>query len=395
MRAREARTPQPAQAAPEIRAHLEGLLGIPFADGNEITALRNGREIFPAMLDAIERAQHTVELVTFIYWTGRIAQRMAETLARKAREAVQVRVVLDAFGAAPMSSALLEQMTEGGVQIRWFRPLKSWKAWKASHRTHRKVLVVDGAIAFTGGVGIAQEWEGDARDPSEWRDTHFRIRGPAVLGLRAAFFGNWAETDRSATRKLLEAEPLAEVGPAAIQVVRSTACFGWSDIATVLDSLISLAQHRVRISTAYFAPDEPWGNLLTSAVDRGIEVEVLIPGPHTDKRISELAGADQIGHLLEAGVRFFRFQPTMLHSKILLVDNDLVAVGSANFNQRSILKDDEIALVVIDAALAATLHAHFEEDLARSDAVKPTDFRTRGPIRRLRELIARPFRSNV
>ena len=387
--------PPPARASAEIRAHLEGLLGIPFADGNEITALRNGREIFPAMLAEIERAQQTVELVTFIYWTGRIAQRMAETLARKAGEGVQVRVVLDAFGAAPMSKRLLEQMTGAGVQIRWFRPLKSWKAWKATHRTHRKVLVVDGAVGFTGGVGIAQEWEGDARDPSEWRDTHFRVRGPAVLGLRAAFFGNWAETDRSATRELLDAQPLPEVGPAAVQVVRSTACFGWSDIATVLDSLISLAKHRVRIATAYFAPDESWRDLLTSAVDRGIEVEILIPGPHIDKRISELAGADQIGDLLEAGVRFFRFQPTMLHTKILLVDDDLVAVGSANFNQRSILKDDEIALVVIDAGLAATLHGHFEEDLARSEAMTPEQFRSRGPLRRLHELIARPVRSNV
>lgn len=384
-------------AAPrwQARPRLEGLLGIPFSDGNEVVALRNGCRIFPAMLEAVEQAEATIELVTFVYWTGEIAELMADALARQARRGVQVRVVLDAFGAAPMSRALLDHMTEAGVQIRWFRPFKSWKVWQASHRTHRKVLVVDGKVGFTGGVGIATEWGGDARDPSEWRDTHFRVRGPAVVGLRAAFFSNWAETDRSAVCELLDTPAQPEVGPAAVQVVRSTACFGWSDAATMLDALLALARRRVRIATAYFAPDQPWVEAFTKAIARGVEVEVLMPGPHTDKRVSELASAEPIETLLEAGVRFWRFQPTMLHSKILLVDDELACVGSANFNQRSILKDDEVAMVVIDPELAATLHEHYEEDLRRSEAMTLERFSARGPLRRLRELVARPFRSNV
>ena len=379
----------------DVRTRLEGLLGMPFADGNRIDALRNGERIFPAMLEAIRDAETSVELVTFIYWTGRIAQDMADALAERARAGVAVRVVLDAFGAGPMSKDILDRMTGAGVQVRWFRPLGTWKTWKTGHRTHRKVLVIDGRIGFTGGVGIAAEWEGDARDPSEWRDTHFRIEGPAVAGLRAAFFSNWAETDRSAVREVLDSPPLEPVGEAAVQVIRSTACFGWSDIATVMDGLIDLARRRIRISTAYLAPDEYWVNAFRRAVARGVEVEVMIPGPHTDKRVSELAGSGGIQRLLEAGVRLFRYQPTMLHTKVMLVDDDVACIGSANFNQRSILKDDELILVVIDRALAAVLDQDFEDDLARCAETSLRAFEHRGLIRRLREWAARPIRSNV
>ena len=378
-----------------IRTRLEGLLGMPFADGNRIDALRNGRQIFPAMLEAIRAAETSVEFVTFIYWSGEIAQTMADALTERAQAGVAVRVVLDAFGAGPMSQDLLERMSSGGVEVRWFRPLTTWKAWKIGHRTHRKVLVVDGRVGFTGGVGIAAEWEGDAGDPSHWRDTHFRVEGPAVAGLRAAFFSNWAETDRSAVREVLDTPPLGNAGGAAIQVVRSTACFGWSDIATVLDGLIALARRRIRISTAYLAPDEYWVDAVRRAVARGVDVEVMIPGPHTDKRVSELAGTDGIIAFLEAGVRLFRYQPTMLHSKIMLVDDDVVCIGSANLNQRSILKDDELVLVVVDRTLAETLGGHFDEDLARCEESSLQMFRQRGPVRRLREWVARPVRSNA
>lgn len=379
----------------DLRARLEGLLGIPFADGNGVSALRNGREIFPAMLEAIRGAGSTVELVTFVYWTGEIAKTMAAALAERARAGVDVRLVLDAFGASPMSRELISDMEKAGVEIRWFRPLGTWKIWKSGHRTHRKVLVVDRRIAFTGGVGIAAEWEGDARGPSEWRDTHFRIEGPAVRGVRAAFFSNWAEADRSALRETIDSEPLPAMGDAAIQVVRGTACFGWSDIATIMDALIAMAQRRIRIQTAYFAPGEDWVDAFRRTIARGVEVEVMIPGPHTDKRVSELAGSDGIHALLEAGARLFRYQPTMLHTKVMRVDDEVACIGSANFNQRSILKDDELALVVIDRGLAETLDRHWSEDLERCEETTLRMFDSRGPIRRLREWVARPIRSNV
>lgn len=378
-----------------LRTRLEGLLGIPFTNGNAITALRNGCRIFPAMLESIDAARSTVELLTFVYWTGEIAERMADALAKKAREGVEVRLLLDALGARPMRHDLLERMRTAGVDIRWFRPFSTWKVWQANHRTHRKILVVDGRVGFTGGVGIAEEWEGDARDPSEWRDTHFRVEGPAVHGLRGAFFGNWAETGRSAMQQNVFIEPQPQVGDVAVQVVRSTACVGWSDIATLLDGIIALAKRRLRIATAYLAPDEYWLEIFQRAIDRGVEVEILIPGPYNDKRVSELAGAEQIGSLLEMGVRMWRFQPTMLHSKILTLDGVAACVGSANFNQRSIAKDDEVAMFVLDGELTATLDAHFEQDLERSEPTTLEDFRSRGFLRRLRETAAKPLRPNV
>jgi cardiolipin synthase len=378
-----------------VRVRLEGVLGLPFTDGNRVTPLRNGDEIFPAMLEAIRAAESTVEMVTFVYWTGEIAETFARTLADRARAGLDVRVVLDSFGAHSMSRALVDGMEEAGVKITWFRPLGNWKLWTAGHRTHRKVLVVDQRIGFAGGVGIAEEWEGNARDPSEWRDTHFRIEGPAVLGLRAAFFSNWAETDRSAIRQVVDSEPLPKIGEAAVQVVRGTASFGWSDIATVLDGLLALAERRIRIQTAYLAPADPWVEAFREATRRGVEVEIMIPGPHTDKRVSELAGADEIGALIDAGVSLLRYQPTMLHTKVVLVDDEIACIGSANFNQRSLLKDDELALVVIDPGLAATLAEHWAEDFAQCERTTAKSFRARGPIRRLRELVARPVRSNV
>lgn len=378
-----------------LRTRLEGLLGIPFTNGNTVTPLRNGREIFPAMLDAIAGARSTVELLTFVYWTGEIAERMADALAEKAREGVEVRLLLDALGAYPMRKDLIERMDAAGVDIRWFRPFSTWKVWQANHRTHRKVLVVDGKAAFTGGVGIAKEWEGDARDPTEWRDTHFRVEGPAVHGLRGAFFGNWAETGRSAMQQNVAIEAQPQVGDVAVQVVRSTACVGWSDIATLLDGIIALAERRLRIATAYFSPDEYWLDIFQRAIDRGVAIEILIPGPYNDKRVSELAGSEQIGALLEMGVRLWRFLPTMLHAKILTLDGVAACVGSANFNQRSIAKDDEVAMFVLDDRLTATLDAHFEQDLERSAPTTLEDFRSRGLLRRLREAAAKPLGPNA
>lgn len=374
---------------------MEGLLGIPFTEGNEVRVLKNGARIFPAMLDAIEQARSEIELLTFVYWRGEIAERMAEALSRRAEEGVNVRVLLDAVGAMPMSHRLIRRMSAAGVEIRWFRPVRTWKLWKVDNRTHRKVLIVDGTLGFTGGVGIAEEWEGDARNPDEWRDSHFRVRGPAVNGLRAAFFGNWAESSRAAWGKDFNIQDQPRCGDAAVQVIRSCASIGWSDVAAVLDGLIALSDRHIRISTAYFAPDRHWVAHFADAIRRGVEIDVVIPGPHIDRRVSELAGAKEMGDLLEAGVRIWRYQPTMLHSKILLVDGVAACIGSANFNQRSISKDDEVSLIVLDEALVSELEANFAEDLQRAERVRLEEFRSRGAFRRLRETVARPVRDSV
>ena len=221
--------------APRFRRMFEEALGSPFTTGNRIEPLKNGDAIFPAMLAAIGGAAREVELLTYVYWRGEIALRFARTLAAKAREGVPVRVQLDFWGAAPTSPEVVETMLEGGVDLRWFRSLRRWNLWSSLHRTHRKVLVVDGRVGFTGGVGIAQEWCGDARDETEWRDTHFRVTGAAVRRLRAAFLGNWGETlaeddvPRRLPRTLQDGDdaPPPATGEAEVQVVRSVARSHW------------------------------------------------------------------------------------------------------------------------------------------------------------------------
>lgn len=370
------------------RRVLEGLLGIPATEGNRVERLRNGDEIFPAMLAAIDGAQRTIDFTTFVYWTGDIARRVSAALCAKAREGVRVRVVLDAFGARDMDGGLLEAMVDAGIQHLWFRPAKHALTDPSDigHRTHRKVLVVDEEVAFTGGVGIAAEWEGDARDPSQWRDSHFRVRGPAVDGLRAAFVDDWIEADD--VRLLDDHDRFpdqAAVGDQVAQVVRGEAEHGRSDIALLKHALLSIAEDRVRLTSAYFSPEPAFAARLCETARRGVRVEVLMPGEHTDKRLPQVVGEVAYEQLLDAGVRIHRYERTMLHAKVLTVDGVLSNVGSANANSRSFRHDAEIDLVVFDPALTATLDADFDDDLRSAVAVEHGEWERRGPLQRLQE----------
>jgi cardiolipin synthase len=377
-----------------LRFPLESLLGVPFIEGNRITVLRNGCRIFPAMLDAIGAATHFIEFLTFIYWKGTMARRFADALGERARAGVKVRVLLDAFGARPMPQELVRRMAAAGCDVRWYRPLWPPNPWRLNHRTHRKLLVVDGRVAFTGGVGIAEEWEGDARDPSEWRDSHFKIEGPAVRPLRAAFVGNWAEVDGRASLPNGAAGPLAEVGDAEVQVLRSTSSLGWNDVAILLDAVLRSAERSIRITTPYFAPDEPSVRRFLDARERGVEVEVLIPGPYTDKRISELASQEEFERLVEGGVQIWRYQPTMIHAKIITLDGCAAVVGSPNFNHRSMCKDEEVALTVLDAAFTDELDAQMDDDIAQSRPLDLREIRRRSWPRRALGWALRPIRQN-
>ena len=280
------------------------MLGVPATEGNRIEVLRNGDEIFPAMLDAIAGAEHTIDFLTFVYWAGDIGTVFARALADRARAGVRVRVLLDALGARTMDRDLIDLMADHGVQVRWFRPLHRFRPGQLNHRTHRKVLIVDEACGFTGGVGIADEWKGDARDEHEWRDTHFRFEGPTVDGLRAAFLDNWAETDPVLYEDGVDRFPeQPQPGRAVTQCIRGASETGWSDVATLLRTLLQMAEDRVRITTAYFVPDEELISRLCDAADRGVDVDILIPGPHADKRVVQLAAETSYARLLDHGVR--------------------------------------------------------------------------------------------
>ena len=336
----------------QIRRTLEGVLGVPATEGNLVEVLRNGNEIFPAMLGAIAEADHTIDLLTFVYWRGQIGTRFAEALSERAGSGVRVRVLLDAWGAHPIDRELIGMMEDAGVRLRWFRPLHRLQMSKANHRTHRKVMVVDEAVGFTGGVGIADEWNGDARNEHEWRDTHFRVHGPAVDGLRAAFLDNWIETDPEIfTREIDRFPDQPKPGRSVIQCVRGASETGASDMSTLVLSLLQIAEERIRITTAYFVPDAELVDRLCAASDRGVTVEILLPGPHADKRFVQLAGQAVYESLLEHGVRIWQFQPSMLHAKVMTIDGRVANVGSANFNARSTELDEEINMVALDPDL--------------------------------------------
>ena len=371
------------------RRALEGLLGVPATEGNAVDVLRNGDRIFPAMFEAIASATSTVDFLTFVYWEGSIGREMAELLAERAAAGVRVRVILDALGAFSMDRTLVERMVAAGAQVEWFRPVNKARFWEANHRSHRKVLICDEAVAFTGGIGIADEWRGDARGPGEWRDTHFRIRGPAVDGLRAAFVQNWAETGRSLFDPGSDRFPVQPaVGASVAQVVRGAAQTGWSDVATLVRSLLALAQERVRITTAYFVPDEATCKMLGDTARRGVEVDVLLPGPHVDKRFVQLASQAQYDGLLEAGVRLWSYQVSMLHAKVITVDRMVASVGSANFTNRSLMLDDEVNVVVFDPRVVKLLDEDFETDLAASEPVDPHAWPDRSLAQRALEAVA-------
>ncbi|MDP9022656.1 MAG: phospholipase D-like domain-containing protein [Actinomycetota bacterium] len=354
------------------RRHLEGLLGVPATEGNEVTVLRNGDNIFPAMLEAIGAATNTVDILTFVYWTGNIAQKMAHTLADRAKAGCRVRVLLDAFGARLMDDDLVDMLQDAGTDVRFFRPPTSWeRITEATHRSHRKVLICDEEVAFTGGVGIAEEWEGDARDHREWRDTHFRFRGPAVDGLRAAFVDNWAETHGPIFDERDRFPEQPQVGDSVVQVIRGEAEAGWSNITTLKRALIQLAQERIRITTAYLSPDDVMLDLLCSAARRGVEVDILLPGVHADKRVAQIAGEQCYEQLMECGVGIYNYQRTMLHPKVMTIDGVVANVGSSNFNSRSFSEDDEVDAVIFDRNVVEVLDAHFDEDLTWSEEMQP------------------------
>jgi cardiolipin synthase len=375
-----------------IRRRLERLIGVAATEGNTLTALRNGDEIFAAMLTAIRRAEHTVDMMTFVYWRGDIAREFAEALAERARAGVRVRLLLDGFGSRLIETEQLETMERAGVQVAWFRKPLYLSPLKQNHRCHRKVLVVDEEIAFTGGVGIAQEWCGDARDETEWRDTHVEVRGPAVDGVAAAFAQNWAECHDELfdeRDRFIEHRPQ---GDAIVQVVRGSASIGWQDMQTLIRVMLESAEERFRLATAYFSPDAYFVELLCAAARRGVRVEILLPGPHTDKRVCQLAGQHHYEDLIACGVKIYQYQPTMMHAKVITVDGVAALIGSTNFNRRSLDHDEEIMLAVLDDVFTSTLDDHFDADVQVSEPVRAGRWKRRSVVQRAREMAVQPIR---
>lgn len=390
--AREERAPELDDRQHRLRRTLESLTGIAFTEGNRVTVLRNGDRIFPAMLEAIDGAQHSVDLMTYVYWKGEIATRFADALSEAARRGVRVRLLIDAVGGLQIERGLVNRMSDAGVHVEWFR--KPWlnSPLKQNHRCHRKVLVVDEEIAFTGGVGIAEEWTGDARNSGEWRDTHVEVRGPAVDGLRAAFVQNWAEGGRDLYDEGDRFPQQPQSGATVAQVVRGSASIGWDDLQSTFRVMLDSATERLSLATAYFAPDDFFLERLCAAARRGVQVDLLLPGPGADKRVCQLASEAVYDRLSSCGVQVWNFQPAMMHAKIMVVDGMAAVVGSSNFNRRSLDHDEEVVLVMLDDAVAARLTEDFDADLERSELIDLTRWRNRGVRQKALEVATKPLR---
>ncbi|MFD3519152.1 phosphatidylserine/phosphatidylglycerophosphate/cardiolipin synthase family protein [Streptomyces sp. NPDC058653] len=375
-----------------LRRRLERLIGIAMTEGNALVPLRNGDEIFASMLESIRGAEHTVDMMTFVYWRGDIAREFARALADRARAGVRVRLLLDGFGSRLIEKDQLSAMEQAGVRVAWFRKPLYLSPLKQNHRCHRKVLVVDEKTAFTGGVGIAEEWCGDARNENEWRDTHVRVQGAAVDGIAAAFTQNWAECHEEMFDERDRFVQQEGYGDAVVQVVRGSASFGWQDMQTLFRVVLESAEERVRLATAYFAPDPYFVELLCATARRGVSVEILLPGPHTDKRVCLLAGQRYYEELTACGVKIYQYQPTMMHAKIVTVDSVGSLIGSTNVNRRSLDHDEEVMLAVLDETFTATLDAHFDEDLTVSEPISRRRWKRRSPAQRVREAAVLPIR---
>jgi cardiolipin synthase A/B len=374
----------------------EALTGAPVSFGNDADLLINGDEIFPAYLGAIRDAEETVNLLTYAYWRGDIAIEVADTLCEKASADVECNVILDAVGAAKMDRKLVRKMRDAGVHVCFFRPPKPYAVRRLQYRTHRKLLIVDGTTGFTGGVGIAEEWTGNAQDPGHWRDTHVRVRGPVVRGLQGAFAENWLECTGdvlAGDRYLPSIEAIEDGGP--MQVMRSSATVGDSNAEALLYLAVAAAKRSIELTSAYFVPRPAFTQALVEAAERGVRLRILVPGSHIDKQFVRTAGRAAYDELIDAGIEISEYCPTMLHAKTLTVDDIWSSVGSVNFDNRSFQLHDEVTLCVQSERFAAQLHEVFERDLEASERIEPDHWRERSLAQRARENVTKYARREL
>ncbi|MGV7184966.1 phosphatidylserine/phosphatidylglycerophosphate/cardiolipin synthase family protein [Xanthomonas euvesicatoria] len=382
-------------ADPQFKREMSVLLGPAILPGNRIDVLNNGREIFPAMLEAIRSAQHTITFETYIYWSGEIGREFSDALSGRARAGVDVRVTIDWGGSLKMDHALVDTMTEAGVEVHRYRPLAWYNLHRINNRTHRKLLVIDGRIGFTGGVGVADQWMGDAQDPEHWRDTHYRIEGPVVAQVQTAFNDNWIKTTGRVVNGAQYYPALEAAGDSDAQLFVASPAGGSESMHLMYLIAIAAARSSIDLAAAYFVPDALITRSLLEARTRGVRIRVLLPGKHIDAVSVRLASKASWEPLLQAGIEIHEYQPTMLHTKLLIIDGLLVSVGSTNFDIRSFRLNDEASLNVYDRTLAARMTEVFERDLQRAEQYSLERWRARPLRQRLGEKLVFPFRSQV
>ncbi len=359
----------------QFQREMGTLLGTSVSDGNAVEDFQNGAEIFPAMLASIHAARHSINLETYIYWSGGVSKEFVAALTERARAGVKVRVLADWLGSTRMKQAVIDALRAGGVRFEYFHPLSWYAIDRINNRTHRKLMVVDGLVAFNGGVGIADVWAGNATQPDHWRDMQFRVQGPAAAQMQAIFGDNWLATTGEV---LLGPDYYPDIptdGNLDVQAFASSPEGGSQNMQLMYLMAINGARRRIDLESAYFVPDDLTVTALRDALARG--VRLVVPGPHVDSKVVRDASQAQWGTMLQAGARMYRYQPSLFHNKLMVVDGYLTIAGSANFDNRSFQLNDESNIDIYDHAFAAHMTDVIEQDLARSHELTLTQWRER------------------
>jgi cardiolipin synthase A/B len=364
-------------ADPQFQRSLGALLGPALLQGNRVETLLNGDQTFPAMLEAIRSAKKTVTFETYIYWSGDVGKAFADALSERARAGVKVHILIDWVGSQKMDEAYLRQMEDAGAQIRKYHPPHWYNLNRLNNRTHRKILVSDGRVGFTGGIGIADEWSGNAQDENHWRDTHYRVEGPAVAQMQAAFVENWTKVTGDVLHGEAYFPEIPSAGSLPAQMFMSSPESGADNMHLMYLLSIASARKTIDLAMAYFVPDALASHALVEALRRGVKVRIIVPGKKTDVALVRSAGRSTWGPFLEAGAEIYEYEPTMYHCKVLVVDSAWVSVGSTNFDARSFRLNDEANLNVLDPAFAARQAADFENDLKRSRRISYEEWQSR------------------
>jgi cardiolipin synthase len=382
----------------EFITTITGATGVPILPCNRVDVLNNGDEFYPVMLEEIARAQSSITIEAYIYWAGEIGRRFAEALAAKAGEGVPVKILLDAVGSATIGTEILETLEKGGCQLAWYNRIHWYTIGQFNHRTHRKSLIIDGCVGFTGGAGIADVWLGHAQSPEHWRDTQIRIAGPAVAPLQTGFAHNWLKT----TGELLSGamyypEHEREGSPPSrgygvtglpVQTVMSSPESGASSVRLMHYLPIVCARRSIYISNPYFVPDQAAIDTLVEARQRGVDVRIMVAGRHNDTWLARQNSRRLYGPLLRAGIQILEYNKTFMHQKTMVVDGLWVSMGTTNFDNRSFAHNEETSVCVRNAGVAAYMEGVFQADMRACERVELETWRRRGLWTKSLEAIA-------
>ena len=367
---------------------------VPLA-GNKIELLQNGDEYFPAMLAAIHGAKKTVNFEAYIVYSDKIGHAFRDALCERARGGVQVRVLLDGIGSGwKLDNSDVAMLKKAGCKFAYYHPLLSWRIDRTNRRSHRRVLVIDGRIGFTGAVGFAEEWSGHAQDAKHWRDMQARIEGPLVAELQNAFEAHWIKTFGETLSGADQFPNEPAVGNLHAQTIASHS-FSTAPVPVAQAVAFAAAIKRIWVTNAYCTPTDDQVDELVSAVRRGVDVKLILPGPHDDQPLTKSAGRSAYGRMLEGGVKIFEYQPTMIHTKSMVIDGRFALFGSSNFDARSAQINEELDLAIYDENFGREMEQIFEKDLAQSKQYTLQEFRHRSLWERTTEWLALPFRSQM